>query len=346
MALDSIWARRFGEVNAQTGEAAPAAAPSGPDMPAQRAEILLPARGGTDLRATILSRADHAWPPFRWYDATEPVLERAEDLPGGSVYLLRMRPAARGVLLEVTGRDAREIEVLAPLSVRVRRALALDVDVAAFHRACRRDPILRPAARLGLGRLLRGTGLFEDAVTALVCAQATDAQARRALAALVALGRRCPARPGLRTFPSPLALARLPIRRLRDHMALGQAAAWISALARDVAAGRRDLAAIEHLPAREARRALESIAGLGPVGASWLVLLLGHHDEPVLDSVSRAVVRRAVGGQPAVRRWLRAQAPWRGLAVWLARRVAASDPDTGLRARRSPVRPGCRAARG
>jgi 3-methyladenine DNA glycosylase/8-oxoguanine DNA glycosylase len=315
-------------------------------MPIQRAEILLPVAGGANLRAAVLSRADHALPPFRCHGGAQPILERAEDLPGGSVYLLRMRTAARGVLLEVTGRSAREIEVLAPLAVRVRRALALDVDLAGFRRACRRDPILRPAARLGLGRVLRGTDLFEDVVTALVCAHATDAEARRSLAALVAFGRRCPARSGLRAFPSPAVLARLPVRRLRARTALGRRAGWISALARDVVAGRCDLALIERLPAPEAARALGSIAGLGPVAATWLLLLLGHHDEPGLDHVTRAVVRRAVGGDSALQRWLRAQAPWRGLALWIARRVAGPGLDARLRSERSPERPAIRAARG
>ena len=70
----------------------------------------------------------------------------------------RPEPSARPghVVLEVTGRDAREIEVLAPLAARVRRALSLDVDLADFHRICRADPLLRPLARAGLGRRLRG----------------------------------------------------------------------------------------------------------------------------------------------------------------------------------------------
>src|SRR4030095_11094846 len=110
--------------------------------PRERPEIVLRARSRFDLRATVLSQ-DHAeLPPFRWCDGRRPSLERAEELPDGSVHLLRIRQAPRGVVLEVTGRTAREIEVLAPLAIRVRRALALDQDLAHFHRACARDPLL------------------------------------------------------------------------------------------------------------------------------------------------------------------------------------------------------------
>src|SRR4029077_17624676 len=117
--------------------------------------------------ATVMSRGPETLPSFRWRDGPEPVLERAEQLADGTVHLLVCRPARRGVVLEVTGRDAREIEVLAPLAARVRRALSLDVDLADFHRMCRADPLLRPLARAGMGRVLRVTSVFEDVVGVL-----------------------------------------------------------------------------------------------------------------------------------------------------------------------------------
>src|SRR6516162_2786883 len=154
----------------------------------ERSEIVLPARGRFDLRATMLSNEPRALPPFRWRDGARAVLERAEELPGGSVLLLSIRPHPGGVVLRATGEDAREIEVLAPLAARVRRALDLDLDLATFHRLCRRDPLLRRVAALGAGRLLRGTSLFEDVVGAVVAGGGVAATAR-----IAALGRRCPA---------------------------------------------------------------------------------------------------------------------------------------------------------
>src|SRR5262245_9106072 len=123
-------------------------------MALEHAAIVLPARGGFDLRATVLSHGYRELAPYRWRDGARPILRRAEQLPDGSVYLLTIRPLDDGVLLRVVGRDAREIEVLAPLAARVRRALMLDVDLTAFHRTCRRNARLRPLARLRAGRLL------------------------------------------------------------------------------------------------------------------------------------------------------------------------------------------------
>src|SRR5262245_709132 len=177
-------------------------------MTLERAEIVLPARGRFDLRTTVLDWGHGPPPPYRWHDGRRPVLERAEELAGGSVHLLRIRPEPRGVVLEVTGRDAREIEVLAPLAARVRRALSLDVDLADFHRRCRADPLLRPLARVGLGRMLRGTSVFEDVVGVLAGSTGSSRADPSAIGRLVRLGRRVPAQPGVRAFPSPRILAR------------------------------------------------------------------------------------------------------------------------------------------
>src|SRR5262245_23511493 len=206
-----------------------------PTMTLERAEIVLPARGRFDLRATVLGRGDGPSPPYRWHEGRHPFLERAEELADGSVHLLHVRPEPRGVVLEVTGRDAREIEVLAPLAARVRHALMLDVDLADFHRTCRADPLLRTLARAGAGRVLRGTSVFEDVVRVLAGCDSMAAAAARPLGRIVRLGRRCPARPGVRTFPSPAAVARTPISRLARLAELGERGAAIVRLAREIA---------------------------------------------------------------------------------------------------------------
>ena len=62
-------------------------------MALERTEIVLPARGRFDLRATVLADGSHMLPPYRWHEGSRPVLERPEQLPDGSVHLLRIRPA-------------------------------------------------------------------------------------------------------------------------------------------------------------------------------------------------------------------------------------------------------------
>src|SRR5262249_53922199 len=141
----------------------------------------------------------------------------------------------------------------------------------------------------------------------------------RGLARLAALGPRCPARPSLRAFPAAAAVARIDLRRLRERTGLGQVAAWIRALARETTRGRRDLGAIDDLRVAGAARARAGVRGLGPVGVARVLLLLGHHDRPVLDPAARAFTRHRLGpGRTPVDRWLRRHRPWRGLALWFA----------------------------
>jgi len=237
----------------------------------ERGQITLPVRGRFDLRAALASGGDSVPPPWRWRDGARPRLERPERLPDGSVRLLTVRPEPGGVLVQVIGRHAREIETLAPLAVRMRRALWLDLAPLARRRLHRRTARLRPS---GCG--LRGTTVFEDVVGVLAAGSAGPARAHRGLAGLVSFGSRWPADRSRRAFPTPDVLARTSLRLLRQRTGLGQRAAWIRALARDVARGARQLQRLEDLPPADAARALRTIDGLGPAGVRAVLLLLGH----------------------------------------------------------------------
>ncbi len=295
-------------------------------MSIERTEIVLPARGGVDLRAAVLCRGHRVLPPWSWQTGTDPCLERAEALPDGTVHLLRIRSHPRGIVLGVAGRHARQIEMLAPLAVRVRRSLGLDADPTAFRRHCRRDPLLRSAVGLRLGPVLRATTAFEDVVRLLAARSVAGATPDRAINGLLRLGRRCPADPRRRAFPSPAALARLPVATLRRRTGLGQEAAWLSTLARRVDSGRLDLRILDDLSCSEAARLLATIRGLDAPARARMLLLLGHHDTVALDRMGRAILRGALGGDAQrLSAWLRAQRPWAGLASWIAVRLHAAD---------------------
>src|SRR5262245_1448762 len=312
----------------------------------ERAEIVLPARRRFDLRTTVLSRDRLALPPFRWRDGARPVLERAEELPGGSVLLLSIRPHPGGVVLRATGEDASELEVLAPLAARVRRALDLDLNLGAFHRLCRRDPLLRRVAALGAGRLLRGTSLFEDVVGAVVAGGGGAVVAGgggAAAATIAALGRRCPAAPELRAFPVPRTLARMALRRL-ERAGLGSRARVVSAVAT------LQLDGLERLPRRRLAARLARTAGVDCATVAWLMLLLGHHDRPVLDRAAVHFVTRVFGpdrsADSAFGRRIARWHPWGGLALWWAQWLETpaatrlgADATSLRRQRRAPSDP-------
>ncbi|MFN8545647.1 MAG: hypothetical protein U0807_15790 [Candidatus Binatia bacterium] len=311
-------------------------------MGSATAEIVLPARGRFDLRATVLSHGPMPHAPWQWHDGVRPLLRRAERLADGSVYLLAIRPAPAGVVLRATGPDANEIERLAPLAARIRRALRLDEDLTSFHRLCRTHPGLRPIARAGLGRLLRGTTLFEDLVKAIVWRGRTGAGAAT-IGHLGTLGSRCAARPGLRAFPTPDQIAQAGAAPPRAQARLGSRAVSIKRIARGVADGTWDLAeldaAADRLPSATLVRRLRALPGIGPAAAAWMLLVLGHYDRPAIDAATLRWVR---GSEPPV---LTAAAwgAWRGLALWWAQCLGL-DART-LSAVRRPAGPDRRARR-
>ena len=242
----------------------------------QRGQIFLPVRGRFDF-GTLIARGGHA-PPWRSGGRTRPWLERPESVPDGSVRLLRICAEAGGVVLQVTGRAARDIETLAPLAVRVRRALGLD----ARHRGGD-----APRSR---HRVLRGTTAFEDLVGILVARDPGASPAVEPLHALVSLGSRCPADRRRHAFPTPEVLARLSLRELRRRTGLGPGAGWVRTLARDVVRGTRDPRELDDMTARDAVRALRGVEGLDAAGVRTMLRLLGHSDR---STPARSVVRRA-----------------------------------------------------
>jgi len=301
------------------------------------AEIYLPARGRFDLRATVLSYGYYELPPYRWEDGRRPVLRRAERLASGAVYLLEMRQTARGVTLKATGHDADEAEILAPLAARMRKALRLDEDLAPFHRLCRAEPALRPIARIGLGRLLRGTSLFEDVVKAIAWTNTTWPAAVSMITRLGRLGASCPADRRLRAFPTARAIVRAGTA-LREMTGLGYRVPYLVKLAAEVLAGARDLERLETsaatMPTADLARELLGIRGVGPATAGYVLMMLGHYDRPAID---RATLRYAAalyrGRRPTERQLRRRMArhgAWSGLVCWFAQWLA-SDYSAVLR---------------
>ena len=323
------------------------------------AEITLPARGRFDLRATVLSHGYHELAPCRWEDGRIPTLHRVERLPSRSVYRLAVRPATGGVVLRVTGRDATEAEVLAPLAARMRRALRLNEDLTDFHRLCRLEPELRPIARLGMGRLLRGTTLFEDLVKAIAWTNTTWRGAVSMIDRLGRLGSRYPAEPRLRAFPTPDQLLAAGERGLRERAGLGYRAPYLITLAEQVVTGALELETLSAraptLSSADLARTLAAIRGAGPATVAYGLMLLGHYDRPAIDSATLRFAADVLdGGRPTTIAKLQQRfagyGEWAALVLWFrqwhagrhaialleARCRAASM--AGLRTRRRVVR--------
>src|SRR5258708_16561661 len=78
---------------------------------------------------------------------------------------------------------------------------------------------------------------------------------------------------------------------------MGYRNAYILKLAREIAAGERDLESLKTstLPLKELKKELKRIMGVGDYAAHTLLMILGRYDEVAVDSEFRSFVSKQYG---------------------------------------------------
>jgi 3-methyladenine DNA glycosylase/8-oxoguanine DNA glycosylase len=286
------------------------------------------------LKGTVLGYGYWELPPFHWDGA---VLRRAESLDG-DVHLLAIRESPSGsrgwarLVLSLLSRGRLSPAARRELVRRTRTMLGLDHDLREFYALCRREPRLRRIPRLGLGRLLRGTTLFEDLVKTITWTNTTWAQAVKMIGKLGALGDSCPVVPRFRAWPGPARILEAGPRYLEREAKLGYRTAYILELAERVVGGDLDLEGVEAIREPEVlAKALLGIKGVGPASAAYLLAMLGHHDRPILDSATLAYLARTYfrGRTPSssqVERRLARYGRWKGRVMWFDYWLGRKEP--------------------
>ena len=240
-------------------------------------------------------------------------------LPGGGARRVTLREDGGVVLESEGGVDAATRRVLIAAG---RRVLALDVEIAPFHDAVRRDPRYRWIAESRSGRLLRGPSAWEDVVKLVLTTNCSWAFTKKMTAALVErYGER--AKDGTRSFPTAERLARVTEAEFRDVIRAGYRSPYLVALSRAVTAGEADPASWDTDP-REAsvlRKDIVKLPGVGPYVAENLLKFIGKPDGLALDSAIRAgYSERYHGGRKVkdatIARRLAPLGRWGGLALW------------------------------
>jgi 3-methyladenine DNA glycosylase/8-oxoguanine DNA glycosylase len=262
----------------------------------------LPRRNGMDgltrIRGGVLERLLHA--------AEEPVLVRVA------------QPARDRVLFaaQASDRDAAEWGI-----ERMRIALGVDQDLRSFHERFRFDPLIGRAVRSNPSLRAPGRPDPFEALVWAICEQLIEYERAAAIQRrLVArLGRRC-SMTGLRDAPTADVLARqAPALLASLDLSPGRCTAVVRA-AREVAAGRVDLHAVDQ---ERGWRRLRAIRGIG----RWTVQMLALTGQGRLDQLPAAdvgllkLVGRLRTGDPyaraseaeVVEQFARFE-PWAGLA--------------------------------
>jgi N-glycosylase/DNA lyase len=240
-------------------------------------------------------------------------------LPGGGARRLLLREDD-GVVLESEG--AADAATRRALIAAGRRILALDVDIAPFHDAVRRDPRYRWIADSRTGRLLRGPSAWEDVVKLVLTTNCSWAFTKKMTTTLVErYGEKT--KDGVRSFPTAARLARVKEAEFRDVVRAGYRSPYLVELSRTVKTGDADPASWDADP-REAsvlRKDIVKLPGVGPYVAENVLKFIGKPDGLALDSAIRAeYAQKYHGGRKikdtTIERRLASMGRWAGLALW------------------------------
>lgn len=271
------------------------------------------------FRRTIIS---HGWCqllPFK-IDDEKWQLTRTLDLQDAGPVTITISAIKRALVIRTSRRlnQAATKKVVAD----VRHMLRLDDNIAEFYRIIAADSDFNWILTQGAGRLLRSPTVFEDLVKMICTTNCSWALTQKMVTGLVEnLGRQ--STNGDRTFPTPEAMALMPLKFYVNEVRAGYRSEYLKLLADRVASGELDVEAwlTSPLPTAELMKEMRGVKGVGPYAAENLLKLLGRYDGLALDSWTRAKffsVRnngRKTTDKKIARYYSRFK-EWRGLALW------------------------------
>jgi 3-methyladenine DNA glycosylase/8-oxoguanine DNA glycosylase len=282
-------------------------------------EIAIPVTRDFNFRRTVRS---HGWCellPFAFDEATW-TLTRVLDLADTAPVTLKIKGMARAIKVNTSRRLSRKHQ--AEVVRNLRHMLRLDDEIGIFYKLVANDTEFAWIPTQGAGRLLRSPTVFEDLVKMICTTNCSWALTEKMVTGLVNyLGREGP--DGQRTFPTPQAMALMPLKFYRDEIRTGYRAAYFKELADRTASGSLNVEKWREsdLPTDILKKEIKGVKGVGDYAAENLLKLLGRYDGLALDSWTRAkfaVVRnqgRAANDKKIARFYSRFDS-WRGLALW------------------------------
>jgi N-glycosylase/DNA lyase len=264
----------------------------------------------------------HGWCellPFK-FDQENWRLTRTIDLKGAKPVTITVTATKRALLIN----SPRQLSQTAVKQVRndVRHMLRLDDDMDEFYQLLKQDADFDWIPTQGAGRLLRSPTVFEDLVKMICTTNCSWSLTKKMVTGLVEnLGRESSG--GLRTFPTPEAMAIMPVKFYVNEVRAGYRSEYLKELADRVASGELNVEAWFKSPLStdDLTKEMRGVKGVGPYAAENLLKLLGRYDGLALDSWTRArffSIRnngRKTTDKKIARYYSRFK-EWRGLAFW------------------------------
>jgi len=264
----------------------------------------------------------HGWCellPFK-FDQDHWTLERVIDFADTKPIVVKITGTKRELRIETSGRlsKAGTDKVVRD----IRHIFRLDDDMKPFYKTVSTHPEFSWIADQGAGRMLRSPSVFEDLVKMICTTNCSWALTKKMVTGLVeSLGRE--AKDGRRTFPTPEAMALMPLKFYVNEVRAGYRAAYLKELADRVASGELNVGdwLTSDLSTAELIKKMKGVKGVGDYAAENLLKLIGRYDGLALDSWTRAKffkVRnngRKASDKKIARFYSRFNS-WRGLALW------------------------------
>ncbi|MDQ2975622.1 MAG: Fe-S cluster assembly protein HesB [Acidobacteriota bacterium] len=282
-------------------------------------EISIPTPRNFNFKRTVIS---HGWCellPFQ-VDSEKWLLTRTLDLKETKPVTLQIRGSKNALKISTSRRLSQAAG--AKVVNDVRHMMRLDDDMADFYGLLAADGDFDWIPAQGAGRMLRSPTVFEDLVKMICTTNCSWALTEKMVTGLVeSLGRE--SNDGRRTFPTPEAMALMPLKFYVNEVRAGYRAAYLKALADRVASGELKVESWLSSPLATADliKEMREVKGVGPYAAENLLKLIGRYDGLALDSWTRAkfyAVRN--NGHKAsdkkIARYYSRFKEWRGLALW------------------------------
>lgn len=270
---------------------------------------------------------DHGWiqlAPFQWLDEQQTV-QRVERLDTGKVVLLQIASSDAGdvkrISIKVKPNSKLTQSEQQEIRDKVHWMLKLDEDFSEFYHLCENEPELLVKVASGRGRLLRSSTVFEDVIKTICTTNTTWIQTKAMVSRIVNhLGSPYPQAPDLHAFPTPEQVVAAGETIFQEEIRLGYRNAYVLKLAHEIVEGKRDVEALKtsDISAKELKKEVKKIMGVGDYAAHTLLMLLGRYDEVAVDTEFRAFVSKKYGAMTDKEmaalydRWDR----WKYLAYW------------------------------
>lgn len=243
----------------------------------------------------------HGWAALRpnVYDKENGLFTRIELLSSGNV-----------VKLIISGKDDYKnpivnINIESELALgtdekkeikqKVKYMLRIDEDLTTFYKLCNKKGGEWKELTKGVGRLLRGTSLFEDVVK-IICTTNVQWGGTKGMADRLCqfYGEPLPGNKKLQAFPTPEKIARSSFKKFDEKVKMGYRSEYVHLLSKQIVSSKIDLNKFydKSTPTPDLKKELLKIKGIGAYASALLLMMLERYDEIAVDTVFREFMKQ------------------------------------------------------